>query len=83
MLELGENHSERAQKDNKSFSAFDKVFLVGEGFKEIDSSGWFQEANTDLIAELEAYTKPDDKILIKGSIEFSGPRTLWITSLNP
>ena len=67
MLELGNITASEHKKMAKVFSAFDKVFLVGEGFKETDSSGWFPEANTDLIAELEAYAKPGDKILIKGS----------------
>ena len=67
MLELGNITASEHKKMAKVFSAFDKVFLVGEGFKETDSSGWFPEANTDLIAEVEAYAKPGDKILIKGS----------------
>ena len=67
MLELGNITAREHKKMAKVFSAFDKVFLVGEGFKETDSSGWFPEANTDLIAEVEAYAKPGDKILIKGS----------------
>ena len=67
MLELGNITASEHKKMAKVFSAFDKVFLVGKGFEEIESSGWFPEANNDLIAELEAYAKPGDKILVKGS----------------
>ena len=67
MLELGDISENEHKKMGKVFSAFDKVFLVGEGFKETESSRWFPEANTDLIAELGVYAKAGDKIIVKGS----------------
>ena len=67
MHELGDIAATEHKKIEKAFSAFDKIFLVGEGFKESANYRWFPEAKNDLIAELGIYVKARDKILVKGS----------------
>ena len=73
MLELGNVSKKEHEKIANYFSSFDKVFTVGEGFKDVAGSEWREKGDFELIQEINKYLSPGDSILIKGS-----NRVFWI-----
>ncbi len=73
MLELGSASKKEHEKIANYFSSFDKVFTVGEGFKDVAGSEWREKGDFELIQEINKYLSPGDSILIKGS-----NRVFWI-----
>ncbi len=67
MLELGGASKREHEKIANYFSAFDKVFTVGEGFQELPGSEWHAIGDSELIKEINEFVSPGDAILIKGS----------------
>jgi UDP-N-acetylmuramoyl-tripeptide--D-alanyl-D-alanine ligase len=67
MLELGSASRQEHEKIANYFSSFDKVFTVGDGFKEVAGSEWRDKGDFELIEAINKYLYPGDSILIKGS----------------
>ena len=67
MLELGSASRQEHEKIANYFSSFDKVFTVGDGFKEVAGSEWRDKGDFELIEAINKYLYPGDSILVKGS----------------
>ena len=73
MLELGDSTKEGHEKVAKYFSAFDKVFTVGDGFRLTPGSQWYPTVDKAVLKEIADFLRPGDSILIKGS-----NRIFWV-----
>ena len=67
MLELGPAAKLEHRNIANTFENFDKVFTIGEGFKNISDTDWRPEADEKFLEELKRMLLPGDSVLVKGS----------------